>query len=268
MFCALFRKGVSKLVDFTTDPEFSDVISMLRKMGANIIIRNNVLYINGKSRLKGVEYTTVNDRNDFITLLSAALTTNSQIEICGVDYKRMKLDALDKVAKRMNIRIEYKNRSCIMNTELNKMKTTTIKAGRYPDLQTEWQVLFAPLLTQITGTSRTIELLYPNRMQHWKELEKMGACYEFYKSKIKPEFPHSDSMIKNPPNAVKVFGPIQLHGARVKALDVRAGAAMIIAGLAAHGRTEITNVDQIERGYENIIRRLQSLGANIQIRDQ
>lgn len=287
-FCALFKNGESKVFKYTPDAEFADIIEFLQRAGAKIKKNEDSLIIKGNANLNGIEYTTMGDRHDFATWVSAALITNSQIEIQNIDYKKMRLDAMDKVANQMGINLEYSENSCLVKTNLselisptsptvrresrrNKVKTdkgglkpVSIHAGRYPDFQTEWQVLFSPIFTQIKGKSRVVEKLFPDRMQHWKELEKMGAKFKFIKTEIIPEFPYTGTG-KRPPNAVEVTGPVKLKGAKVQAQDVRSGAALIIAGLAAEGKTEISDIEHIERGYEDIVGRLQKLGAKIEI---
>jgi len=263
-FSALFKKGTSKIIDPTEEAEFYDILDFLKKAGAEIKFQGNQLIVKGKAKLKGTEYKTMNDRQDFATWVSAALTTNSQIEITDIDYKKMRLEQMENVLNNMNISLYYSKDSCLVPSQLISIKPTEIFAGKYPDFQTEWQILFSPLLTQIKGKSRVVEKIFPNRMQHWKELEKMGVKYKYIESKIIPEYPHT-AKGKRPPNAVEVTGPVKLKGAKVEAQDVRCGAALIIAGLAAKGKTEILNIEHIERGYENIVKRLQELGVNIEI---
>jgi len=259
---SLFNEGISKITEVTTEPEFTDVIELLKKMGADIKQKGDTLFVKGKMKLHGIEYECISDRNDFATWVSAALTTNSEIEIKNVDYKRMKLEQMDGVLQKMNISLHYSQDSCFVPSQLNTIKPAQIRAGRFPDFQTEWQVLFSPLLTQIRGKSSVIELLYPNRMKHWEDLGKMGANYKFIKSKTDPLFPVKEG--EQICNAVHVIGPVKLNGIQVKASDVRQGACLLISALAACGQTVITGIEHIERGYENIVKRLQNLGADIE----
>jgi len=265
-FCALFKEGTSKIITPTEEAEFDDILEFLKKAGAEIKSQGNQLIVKGGTKLKGIEYTTMNDRQDFATWVSAALTTNSEIEITNIDYKKMRLEQMNDVLNKMNISLYYSQDSCLVPAQIEKIKPTKIFAGKYPDFQTEWQVLFSPLLTQIKGKSRVVEKIFPNRMQHWRELGELGAKYKFVKSAILPEYPHTGPE-KRPPNAVEVTGPVSLKGAKVEAQDVRGGAALIIAGLAAQGKTEISNIDHIERGYEDIVGRLRAVGADIAITD-
>lgn len=120
---------------------------------------------------------------------------------------------------------------------------------------TEWQVLISPLLTQIQGRSSVVETFYANRMQHWNEMAKMGAKSNFFRN---PEYPE----VENQPRAVRIKGPQKLHGATVKAKDVRTGAALIISDLIAKGKTTINNTEHIDRGYVDIVERFKILTFN------
>lgn len=157
----------------------------------------------------------------------------------------------------MNIQIKFNENSCQIDPQLRLIKPTNIYAGRHPDFGTEAQVLFSPLVTQIKGTTKIIDKVFQNRMRHWNLLANMGAKYKYFTDSLVPEDKNHN------PRAVSVTGPTKLCGTEVDARDVRTGAALIIAGLIAEGQTTITNIDHIQRGYENIVERLQSLGANI-----
>lgn len=258
LFSALFKKGRSIVKNPTTVAEFSDIINFLISAGAKIKLNKDELIIEGQTKLKGVTYENMPDVNDFITFLSAALATNSELKFLGIDYKKMKLDALMSTTQKMNIQIEFeKNTACVF-PQLNKIKPTKILAGTHPLFVTEWQVLFSPLLTQIRGESEVIETLYANRMQHWNEMKKMGANFKFF---IDPNYPE----VEKQPRAVKVVGPQELHGSIVNARDVRTGAALVISGLIAKGKTEILEVEHLERGYENLVGRFKLLGADIKL---
>lgn len=256
LICALFKSGKSTIKNVTGEAEFEDIVRFLQKAGADIKKVNQDLIIKGPVKLKGINFRCMYDRNDFATFISAALTTDSEITIRNVNYKRMKLESMQPVLDKMNIRLEFKKNSCVIKSQLTNIKPANILAGMYPRFQTEWQVLFSPLFTQIKGQSEITECIFTDRMRHWDELKKFGAIYEYFKT---PKFPEKDRC----PRAVKVVGPAKLKGAQVQARDVRSGAALLIAGLAAHGTTEVSGVEHIERGYEDIIKRFQSLGADI-----
>jgi UDP-N-acetylglucosamine 1-carboxyvinyltransferase len=255
-FAMLFKKGKSKMVNFSRTVEFKDILDLLIIAGAKIKFDNNDLYIYGPTELKSFNYKNMPDVHDFVTFLSAALSTNSELSIENIDYSKMNLEKLDKKLREMNVKIQFNKYSTTVASQLHLIKSVEILAGQPPIFTTEWQVLLSPLLTQISGTSSVVESFYSDRMEHWLKLGKMGAKYEFFKN---PKYPEVDGQ----PRAVKVFGPQKLHGAKVEAKDVRSGAALVIAGLIAGGKTEITGIENIERGYEDLVVRFEKLGANI-----
>ncbi|KKQ97337.1 MAG: UDP-N-acetylglucosamine 1-carboxyvinyltransferase [Candidatus Woesebacteria bacterium GW2011_GWB1_39_12] len=256
LFSALFKKGKSQISNFTLIPEFDDIVEFLIAAGAKITKAEKLLQVFGPVQIKGITYKNMYDPHDLVTWISAALTTNSKLTIEGIEYEKMKLQTLERTFDKMNIGMDLHKFTARLNPQLTSIKPLNIYAGQYPLFTSEWQVLISPLLTQIQGKSEVIETIFANRMQHWNEMAKMGVKFEFFKD---PKYPEVDDN----PRAVKVTGPQKLYGAKVDARDVRTGAALVIAGLAAKGKTEITNTEHIERGYENLVERLKSLGANI-----
>ncbi|MDD3647123.1 MAG: UDP-N-acetylglucosamine 1-carboxyvinyltransferase [Candidatus Dojkabacteria bacterium] len=264
VLCALFKNGESRILKPTPETEFKELIDFLIQMGAKINYTEEAITVKGNLPLSGTNYKIMPDRHDFVTWVSAALTTNSDIQIDNVDYKKMRLEQMEKVKNEMGFDLEFSGSSCLVHANTFNLKPLTLEGGRYPAFQTEWQVLFAPVVTQIKGRSRIIELLYPNRMGHWEELAKMGAKFKYINTGKVPEFAiHKTALDADTKNAVEITGPQKLIGSKVQALDVRAGAAALIAGLIAEGTTEISGAEHIERGYENIAERLQILGADI-----
>ena len=257
LFCALYKKGKSIITNTTLIPEFDDMVEFLIAAGAKIKKGNNQIEVYGPVQIKGIKYKNMYDPNDLVTWISAALATNSEIVIEGIDYTKMKLQTLESTLVKMNINIDLHTFITNIKPQLKRIKPTEIYTGPYPVFTSEWQVLFSPLLTQIIGTSKVIETLFANRMQHWNELKKMGTVFEFFKD---PKFPEEDGK----PRAVKVTGPQKLHGAKVDARDVRTGAALVIAGLIAEGKTTILNAEHINRGYEAIDKRLRQLGVEVE----
>jgi UDP-N-acetylglucosamine 1-carboxyvinyltransferase len=258
LIAALFKKGVSKIINYTTDIEFKSVLKYLQKMGADIEIGKDILTVDGSSELKGAEFTNPSDRNGFGTWVALALASNSEIKITNVDYDAMGLEAMEEVIDEMGAELDYEDSTCIVRKHDWKLKPVNIFANRYPDFQTEWQVVFAPLLTQIDGVSTVTENIYDNRLQHYDQLAKMGAEFEYFKD---PRVPENEGT----PRAVRVKGPTPLRGAKLRANDLRGGACMVIAGLIAKGESEIFEIEHIFRGYENFVDRLKKIGADIEI---
>ncbi len=256
LFSSLFKNGKSTIIDYSHIPEFEDILNLLMKAEAKIIVTPRKLEVFGPAKLKGVTYKNMNDPHDLATWIFAGLTTSSEITIEGIEYEKMKLDVLEKILRKMNVEIDLHSYSTIIKPQLRNIKPIKVYSGSYPMFTTEWQVLISPLLTQIKGESKVVETLFANRMQHWNEMAKMGIHTTFFKD---PHFPEVESM----PRAVKVSGPQKLHGTKVDAHDVRTGAALIIAGLIAEGKTIIQNAEHIDRGYEAIDKRLNTLGVRV-----
>ena len=259
-FTALMRRGKSEIVGPCSVAEFEDVINILQKMGARIKYMSDRLIVWGGKHLKGVVYENMHDRHDFITFLSAGLCTESEIEIENVDYQSMKLDCLEDFLYQAGIKVQFNkktNRCFLRKNKLRGLKPVKIVAKEYPDFVTEWQVIMSPLLGLISGVSEVVEGYFTNRMRQWEELTKFGAKYRFIKH---PDYPEEGGN----PRCVRIFGGVRYKGAKVEAKNVRAGAAMLIAGLAGEGKTVIVDEGgNIDRGYENLDGRLRSLGANI-----
>lgn len=256
LFCALFKNGKSTIINFTKVQEFDDILNFLKRAGASIKQDQNKLFVSGPAKLTGTTYKNMGDPHDLVTWISAGLATNSEITIEGIEYKKMKLEVLEKVLDQMNAKIDLHSTKDLLKPQLNKLKPIKIYSGSYPMFTTEWQVLLSPLFTQIKGESRVVETLFANRMQHWSELAKMGVNFDFYKD---PKY-HE---VQGNPRAVKINGPQRLYGANVNARDVRTGATLIIAAMIAKGTTTINDAEHIDRGYGDIKSRLEKLGVKV-----
>jgi UDP-N-acetylglucosamine 1-carboxyvinyltransferase len=250
----MFKKGTSVIHNRSHEAEFEDVVRFLDKSGANVRIKGNDIFVEGPCSIKGIDFTTISDKNDFATWAMAIVATRSKGTLTSIQPKLMNIDPLLPILKTWKVKIRYDNDSATIDATSAKLTPIDIVAGQYPLFHTDWQPLLAPVLTQIKGDSSVIDAVYDNRLQHFTELGKMGSKYEFFSS---PEYPSKSGT----PRAVKVTGPVKLVGTTVKALDVRAGAAMAIAALIAEGETTITHTEHIDRGYENFCDRLKNLGV-------
>jgi UDP-N-acetylglucosamine 1-carboxyvinyltransferase len=257
---ALFKKGTSTIHNACIAPEILNNIEFLRAMGASVSIENTDIIIEGGKELHSANFTTMYDKNDFISFLIAALITESEITIHNVDYKKMGLEALEDAITQMNIKLSYdstKKLCHVFKNKLIELKPIKIVAKEYPHFSSDWQPIFSSLLALIEGNSEVIEGYHLNRLRHWEELKKMGADYKFIQN---PEYPEKDGN----PRVVEINGVKQLTAATVNSKDVRGGAAMILAGLAVNGQTTVLDPeDHIIRGYEHLAERLNSLGAEI-----
>lgn len=256
LYAGLFKDGVSQIITPTQVAEFDDVLDAIEAMGAGITYKNDTLIVNGGRSLKAITYKNMYDKNDFATWLFMALATKSDIKIVNVDYRKMKLDAFQSLFDLCDGHVTFCDNWCQVDGSQINLSNLDITAGLYPYFDTDAQPLISVLLTQLNGASTIRETLYPNRLQYWTELAKFGAKYEYFSDSGLPEE-------NGWPRAVKVFGPTKLTCAEVVATDVRAGAAMVIAGLVAEGKTVVSGVEHIERGYENFVERLKLLGARV-----
>lgn len=260
LFCALFKDTESKLENITQHTDFPIIIDILKSLGVEIDKKENdsTLYVNPINKID-TQRTIVDvaDLHDFATLLSAGLCTESEITIKNFNYFAMAGELLEDYLNRLNVKYKIKNSDFILERNLIKeLKPIDIVASMYPSFITEWQVLFSPLFARLPGRSSVVELWFNNRLSHWEELKKMGAIFNYLPNRQNRE---------NKPFALQINGVENLKGSKVIANDLRCGGALVVAGLSAEGVTEITGVEHILRGYENLPERLNSLGADISI---
>ena len=214
-------------------------------MGARIRgAGTHTIEIEGVERLRGCEYEIIPDRLEAGTYAIAAALTGGEVEVR--EARPEHLESLTHKLREAGVLIEV-NDDTISVRKAAELRPLTIQALPYPGLATDLQAMVAVLLTQAHGVSYIHERVFDNRLLYAGELQKMGA----------------DVVTTGTTTAI-ISGPTPLHGARVQALDVRAGAALILAGLAATGRTEITDIYHVDRGYERLDEKLRSLGANVQ----
>lgn len=261
LFAALTRPGISTLHKPCEIADFTTVIHLLQAMGANIITQNDKLSVNGTVKLHSTDFTNLSDRHEFVTFLSAALTTESELSISGVDHSAMKLSSLDTFLSQSGVHLEFNNKTqiCHIPTQaLSTLKPVNLLAHEYPHFVTEWQVLLSPLFARLSGQSTITEGWYTDRLGHWLELGKMSASYTFFTN---PEYPEKDAK----PRAVHITGVSHFTpSSNLQALDLRTAAALIIAALSASGQSTIHDPnDNLLRGYQAFPQKLTTLGATI-----
>jgi UDP-N-acetylglucosamine 1-carboxyvinyltransferase len=243
MLAACRAKGTTIIDNAAKEPHVVDVANFLNSMGADIRgAGTDVIKIHGVDEMKGCTYSVIPDQIEAGTFMIIAAATRGDVIVDNVIPKH--LDPITAKLREMGLEIE-ENGESIRVFGNGRPKKCNIKTLVYPGFPTDLQQPMSALLTQARGTSIVTETIYEGRFKHVDELKRMGA-------KIKVEG-----------RVAVVEGIERLSGAAVSATDLRAGAALIVAGLMAEGATEIENIHYIDRGYENIEQKLVSLGARI-----
>ncbi len=247
MLAASLAEGETVIENAAKEPEIVDVANFLTIMGARVRgSGTDIIKIQGVKELHGAEHRIIPDRIEAGTFLLAAAITGGDVYVNNVLSEHLK-SVISKL-KEMGMIIEEAI-SGIHISANGSIKAADIKTLPYPGFPTDLQAQGMALLTQTSNCSRIIETVWEDRFNHVDQLQKMGAQIRLEDSGV-------------------VINPGPLKGARVRATDLRAGAALIIAGLVASGRTEITDLYHIKRGYEGIHNKLKSLGARIELREK
>ena len=243
MIAAAMAEGVTTLENVAKEPHVVDVANFLNTMGANIKgAGTDVIRITGVDKLVGCDYSVIPDQIEAGTFMIAAVATKGDITINNVIPKH--LESITAKLTEMGAIIEEFDDSVRVTVD-GPLRGVSIKTMPYPGFPTDIQQPMAALLSVVEGRSLIAESIWENRHKHIDELKKMGAN------------------IKVEGRVAIIDGVEKLTGAVVKATDLRAGAAMVIAGMIGEGVTEITNIEHIDRGYPHIEDKFRSLGAEI-----
>jgi len=243
MMAAVLARGETIIEAAACEPEIEDLAKMLNAMGAKITGAGTPrLIIQGVKNLKGVNHRVIADRIEAGTYILMAAATRSSITLRGGTYSHLMvlIDRLDQVGVKV-----FRENNTIKVKSRKNLKPVSITTHPYPGFPTDLQAQFLALMSLVPGVSVVSDKVYPDRFMHIPELNRMGA--NIYREGI---------------NAI-VQGVKVLHGAPVMASDLRASAALVVAGLAAQDRTEIHRVYHLDRGYENLEQKLIALGAKI-----
>ena len=243
IFAAVKAEGLTIIENCAKEPHIVDLANFLNSMGADIRgAGTDVIKIRGVEHLHGVTYATIPDQIEAGTYMVAAAATKGDVLIKNVIPKH--LESITAKLRKVGVTVEEFDESVRVKVEGTLVKTS-LKTQPHPGFPTDMQPQFSTLLTLAEGTSIVTDDIFDNRFRYVGELRKMGA----------------DISVDGKVAVIQGVGG--LKGAPVIATDLRAGAAMVIAGLAAEGTTEIDNIFYIERGYENIDDKLRELGADI-----
>ena len=243
MLAAVKAKGLTVIENAAREPHIVDLANFLNSMGANIMgAGTNIIKIRGVEALQGTDYSIIPDQIEAGTYMAAAVATKGDVLIDNVTPKH--LDSIIAKLKEMGAEITEYDESVrvVMN---RRPKKCNVKTMPHPGFPTDMQPQITTVLALAEGVSIVTEGVWDNRFKYVDELTRMGA----------------DIQVDG--KMAVVTGVENLAGAPVKAVDLRAGAAMLIAGLATDGITEIEEIERIDRGYEDVVAKLTALGANI-----
>jgi UDP-N-acetylglucosamine 1-carboxyvinyltransferase len=265
LIAAVLASGTTVLKNAAEEPEVDELITLLNSMGAKIRRNNDrEITIEGVETLHGATYSIKPDRNEIVTFAIGAIITRGDIFI--QDAQEAQLDAFLTMLDKANAGYEKKTNG-IRFYYKEALQATDVTTEIYPGFMTDWQAPWAVLMTQANGTSTIHETVFENKMGYTADLKRMGAKLELYNPTVEnPETLYNFNLSDNSPefyHAVRIFGPVRLHNAVVKSIDIRAGAAVVLAALLATGETNIHGAYLIDRGYESFEKRLSDLGANI-----
>jgi UDP-N-acetylglucosamine 1-carboxyvinyltransferase len=245
MLAATLAHGATVIENAAAEPEVDDLLAMLRAMGARIErTAPRRIEVEGVPRLHGVEHTVIGDRLEAETFAIAAAVTGGDVTLTGVDPGH--LGAFLEVLGRIGVPFETGTDRLRVRGSRDGYRPVDVETQPYPGFATDFQAPLAVLMTQADGESTIHETIYEDRLDYTRELCKMGAVIEVLDER-----------------RARVVGPTPLHGAAVDIPDLRAGATLILAALAAEGTSTISGVEHVDRGYEQIEAKLVALGAQI-----
>ena len=245
MLAAAKADGRTVIENAAREPEIIDVATLLNNMGARVRgAGTEIITIDGVESLHGTRHQVIPDRIEAGSYIAMAAAIGKGIKIKNVLYEH--LESFIAKLEAMGVRMIVEE-DAIFVEEQGDLKPIDIKTSPYPGFATDLQQPMTPLLLKASGRGKIIDTIYEKRVNHVPELARMGADIQVLGGQI----------VYN--------GPTQLSGVPVKASDLRAGAALVTAGLMADGQTEITNIEFILRGYSNIIEKLSDLGADIRL---
>ena len=243
MIAATMAEGTTVLENVAKEPHVVDVANFLNSMGADIKgAGTDVIRIKGVNELVGCNYSVIPDQIEAGTFMIAAAATKGDVTITNIIPKH--LESISAKLIEMGAIVEEGDDSVRVTVD-NELRGVNLKTAPYPGFPTDVQQPMSVLLSITKGRSLVTESIWENRHKHTDELKKMGA------------------MIKVEGRTAIIDGVEKLEGAKVIATDLRAGAAMVIAGLIANGETEIVDIEHIDRGYPHIEEKFRSLGADI-----
>ncbi len=245
MMAAVLAEGITYIENAAKEPEIIDLANFLNKMGAKIKgAGTDTIKIEGVKHLSGAKHTVIPDRIEAGTFMLAAATTKGNVTISNVVPEHLK--PIIAKLRECGVRVAVTDDTVTVRGDLGPQNSTDIMTMPHPGFPTDIQSPFMAFLSLVNGTSTVKETIFENRFMHVSQLRKMGAN------------------IETAGNKAVIKGVSKLKGTQVMSTDLRAGAALVLAGLVAEGTTEISEIYHIERGYEKFIEKFAGLGATIE----
>lgn len=245
ILAAVLGEGTVILDNASIDTDVVDMVRFLNSLGADIQgVGTNTIVINGVKALRGGEYTVIPDRIEASTMLIAAVATRSQLTVTNVVPGHLRAVTAKLTEMGAHI-LELDHNTLMIDARHGELRPVNLTTTEFPGFPTDVQPQMSALLATIPGTSIVMDKVYPERLTHVVELRRMGANIEV-------------------PEHTQVIQGKKLHGAPVRAADIRAGAALVIAAMAAEGKSVIDGVRFLNRGYERLTERLQGIGVHIE----
>ena len=265
ILAGVLAAGTTILTNAAEEPEINDLIDLLNAMGAKVKrTASREITIEGVEKLHGAEFTISPDRIEVVTFAIAAIVTGGDVLV--KDAQKAAIEPFLEKFDQTGAGYEKKENG-IRFYSTGTLRSVDVTTGIHPGFLTDWQALWAVLMTQATGTSVIHETVFENRLGYIADLKKMGAKATLFNPEVAdPQNEYNFNLEDNKQeyfHAVKITGPMPLHDAVMTMLDIRAGAAVVIAALAAAGTSTIFDIDKLDRGYENLEERLTHLGAKI-----
>lgn len=248
IMAACLAEGTTILENAAQEPEIVDLANFMNKMGARVKgAGTDTIKVEGVASLHGAKHNVIPDRIEAGTFMVAAAITRGSVLVKNVLPDHVK--PIIAKLKECGAEVIAMDEGLVVKADENNLISTDIKTLPYPGFPTDMQSQFMALLTTVEGTSAVIETVFENRYMHVRELNRMGAS------------------IRTEDRCAIIEGGKQLHGAKVVATDLRAGAAVVLAGLVAEGETEVSEIYHVERGYERFVEKINALGGRIKLID-
>jgi UDP-N-acetylglucosamine 1-carboxyvinyltransferase len=244
ILASVCAQGRTRLYNAHTRPEVLDLVGFLNMLGARIsVLGAGLIEIEGVDHLRGGHHAIIYDNMEAMTFTTFAVITGGRIKVRYFPEKDIEVPMI--YLREAGVRFVHQGDGMVIERP-RLIAPFDLSTGTYPGVNSDMQPLFAVLATQAEGKSRITDVRFENRFQYVAELQKLGA----------------DAVVDG--NTLIIRGPTNLRGTRVRATDIRGGAALVAAGLVAEGQTTIEQAEQIDRGYENLVAKLRNLGTRIE----